>query len=132
MSLHRIQLRRREPNRIRVDSLCSLFQSDRERHGLVVDVSENGLRIQRTLGGPRERSVQLEFEIPDVDEIIWARGEICFDQVWNLSPRLHGLSGLVRTSGVRLVMAAERHKKLLRDFVAYRRDVVTSAGLPGL
>lgn len=84
------------------------------------------------LGGPRTRSVQLEFEIPDVDEVMWARGEICFDQVWNLAPRLHGLSGLVRTSGIRLVTAANRHLKMLRDYVAYKRDVVTSARLPGL
>jgi len=55
-------------------------------------------------------------EIPGVDEVLWARGEICFDEVWRTrDPRVQG--GITRTSGVRLVAAANRHLRILREFV---------------
>jgi hypothetical protein len=110
--------RRRALPRVTVESLCSEYLGSHERHALVVDLSEEGLRVQRPLGGPRTRLVQLEFEVPEVDEIVWASGEICFDQVWRVSPEHPGsLSGLIRTSGIRLVAAADRHRRLLREYV---------------
>jgi hypothetical protein len=59
--------------------------------------------------GPRQ--LQLELEIPGVDEIGWAAAEVCFDEV-----RRAG-AGIVRTSGLRLVSAALRHRRILREYV---------------
>ncbi len=74
--------------------------------------------MQRPLGGPRRRALQLEFEIPGVDELMWAKGVICFDQLWCVEPASMGdMSGLLRTSGIEIVAAAERHKRLLREYV---------------
>jgi hypothetical protein len=109
--------RRRVVPRIPVESFCTEVREDGVCHALVVDVSEHGLRIQRPLGGPRSRTVALEFEVPGVDEIVWATGELCFDQAWNLPRTGGGLSGLVRTSGVRLTGVAARHQRLLREYV---------------
>jgi len=81
-------------------------------------MSTEGLRIQRPLGGSRSRTLQLEFEIPEFDEIVWATGVVCFDQVWRLPPTPDGgLSGVIRTSGIKLLHAAERHKRMLREYV---------------
>jgi hypothetical protein len=95
-----------------VEALCSEIIDGRERHGLLADVSERGVRLSRPfVGGPTPRVVQLEFELPGVDEILWARGEVCFDRV------VRGAAGLVRTTGVRLAAAAARDLRLLRDYV---------------
>src|SRR5688500_3848192 len=102
---------RRTGPRIVVDSLCSEVVGQDLRDALVVDLSEEGLRLQRPLGGPRTRSLQLELEIPGIDELVWASGEICFDEVWRVP------AGITRTSGVRLVAAAQRHRRMLREYV---------------
>lgn len=100
-----------------MDGFCTEIVDGRERYAVVVDVSEAGVRLERPwMGGPTPRLVQLEFEVPGVDEIIWARGEICFDQV-----RRASTGGLLRTSGVRLAAAAPRDLRLLREYVFDQR-----------
>lgn len=84
---------------------------------MIVDLSEDGLRLQRPVGGRIPSSLQLEFEIPEVDEVVWARGEVRFDEVWRLPTIGDGLSGIVRTSGISLVTMASRHRRLLREYV---------------
>jgi hypothetical protein len=110
--------RRRAQPRVPVEAFCTWLTGDELRHAIVVDVAPDGFRLQRPLGGPRAQSMQLEVEIPGVDEIVWAQGEIRFDEVWR-RPRAPaaGLGGIVRTTGVRLVAAAERHRRLLREYV---------------
>jgi len=103
---------RRDGPRVPVESLCTELTGGAFRHALVVDMSEDGLRIQRPIGGPRTRSLQLEIEIPGVDEIGWASAQVCFDEV-----RPAGGGGIVRTSGLRLVAAAQRHRRILREYV---------------
>jgi hypothetical protein len=108
--------------RVPVETLCSEVVADREQYGLIVDLSESGLKLQRPLRGRVEsRIVQLEFELPDADEIVWAKGEICFDQLWRAPPGA-GASGAIRTSGIRLVAAATRHLRMLRDYVIAARE----------
>ncbi|HEU5056785.1 MAG TPA: PilZ domain-containing protein [Kofleriaceae bacterium] len=104
---------RRLGPRVPLDSLCTELHGGSFRHALVVDVSEDGLRIERPFGGPRSRQLQLELEIPGVDEIGWAAAEVCFDEV----RRGAGGTGIIRTSGLRLVSAAQRHRRILREYV---------------
>ena len=116
-------LTRRGGLRVNASGLCTEIAGDAEQLGLLLDVSEVGLRLERPLAFgsnrrpmSRERMVQLEFEHPAVDELIWAKGVIRFDK---LEPMKDG-SGAVkvlRTSGVEIVAAAGRHLRLLRDFV---------------
>ena len=103
---------RRNGVRVGTEALCNELVDGRDRFGLVVDVSETGLRFERPFtGGRTERIVQLEIELPGIDEIIWAKGEVCFDRV------RPGVAGLLRTSGVRLAAACARDLRLLRDYV---------------
>jgi len=100
--------------RIPVETLCSELVDEREHFGVLVELSPGGVRLERPLAGRRDgRIVQLEFELPDADEIIWAKGEVCFDRY-----RLKNGGAPVRTTGVRLVAAASRHLRMLRDWVA--------------
>jgi PilZ domain len=103
---------RRQNARITVDTLASEIAPDRERAALLVDVSESGLRLERPLvSGRSGRILQVEFDIPGYDDLIWASGEVCFDRLLQKDRRL------VRATGLRFVQAAQRHLRVLREFV---------------
>lgn len=104
--------------RIEVETFCSELVDGRDRPGIVVDLSPHGVRIERPYtGGPTPRELVLELEVPDVDEVIWARGAVCFDQVRQAPPGQGGPFGLVRTTGIRLLDAARHDLRLLRECV---------------
>jgi hypothetical protein len=105
--------------RIPTETLCTEVAGEREQYGLIVELSEAGLRLQRPLQGRMEsRIVQLEFELPEVDEVVWAKGVVCFDQLWRVPLANQAAQARVlRTSGVRVVAAATRHLRMLRDYV---------------
>jgi hypothetical protein len=122
-TLDRLELR--TDHRVAVESLCTEVAGEQEQLGIVVDLSENGLRLQRPLAGRlTSRIVQLEFELPEADELVWAKGFVCFDQLWRVAPRGTRAAGgrLVRTSGVRVVAAAARHLRMLRDYVLAKAE----------
>lgn len=110
---------RRIDPRIDVETFCSELLAHEERPALVVDLSALGARIERPyLGGPTPREIDLELEVPEIDEVIWARGEVCFDVVTQAPAGTRGGPlGLLRTTGLRLVRAATRDLKMLRDCV---------------
>jgi hypothetical protein len=110
--------RRRDP-RVGTRTFCSEIHADDMRHGFVVDLSENGVRIERPwFGGRLAPTIQLELELPEIDEIIWAAAAPCYDVISRRPSTTPGeLGGLVRTSGFRLVSTAGRSVKMLRDLV---------------
>lgn len=115
---HYLDTRRRFSPRIGVESLCTELQDEQARHAIVTDLSTEGLRIQRPLGGRHGRTIPIEFEIPEVDEVMWALGTVCFDEVKPAAPGSPiAVAGMVRSTGIRLVCAAERHKRILREYV---------------
>ena len=146
---------RRASPRIGIEALCWEIVGERERSSLVVDLSSQGARLERPylpasyvdyddmdLGPagrstfvvaparPREleRIVPLQLEIPDIDEVMWARGDVVFDE---LVPVKHngGPFGLLRRTGFHLALAA-RDTRLIRDYVydvVARRQVVAEA-----
>ncbi len=110
-------LRRLMP-RIDVETFCCELVGGRDRPGLVVDLSPEGARLERPyLGGPTPREIVLELEVPEIDEVIWARGEVCFDQLRQAPAGQGGPLGLMRTTGIRLVSAATRDLRMLRECV---------------
>ncbi|MEO6954178.1 MAG: PilZ domain-containing protein [Polyangia bacterium] len=111
---------RRAGLRVAAGGLCTELAEDDEQLGLLLDVSEVGIRIERPhrlmkVRG-RERVVQLEFEHPAVDELIWAKGVIRFDKLEPIRDE-HDVTRVRRTSGVEIVAAASKHLRLLREFV---------------
>jgi len=95
-----------------VDGFCLEVTDQHERPVNVVDLSPSGLRIQRPDRGWRAEVVQLEFEIPGIDEVMWASGTLRGgDSVVS--------SGAIslRASGIELAAATSRHRRMLRDYV---------------
>jgi hypothetical protein len=109
-------LRRVSP-RIDVEALCWEVIGDRERSALLVDVSTEGARVERPyIGGRIEYEVPLQIEVPGIDEVMWARGDVMFDKVVPAKAN-GGPFGLIRRTGYRIAIAAQRDLRLLRDYV---------------
>jgi hypothetical protein len=109
---------RRLAPRIDVETFCSEVVGSRDHPGMVIDLSAEGARLERPYtGGGSAREIVLEMEVPEVDEVIWVRGEVCFDQIRQAPPGQGGAMGLIRTTGLRLVTAAARDLRMLRDCV---------------
>lgn len=112
---------RREGPRVEVEALCWELADGDETSAMAIDLSATGLRIERPyLGGPSRRRVPLQIELPGVDEVMWARADACFDILVPTDrandPR-GGPLGLIRRTGYRIVAAASRDLRMLKDFV---------------
>ncbi|MGE0549447.1 MAG: hypothetical protein AB7O24_05605 [Kofleriaceae bacterium] len=109
---------RRESPRIDVEAMCWELVDGEEATGLAVDLSSMGVRIERPfVGGPTRREVPLQLEVPGFDEVMWAKGEACFDIVVPSNTRTGGVLGLVRRTGYRIAAAATRDLRMLKEYV---------------
>jgi hypothetical protein len=120
-----MDINRRDEKRIPLYTFLTEYVQERPQRGMITNVSEHGLRVQRLLR-PTHRSsrvVQLEFELPGTNEVIWAKGEACFDELElaPFGPTGAGPSTTIHSSGVRVVALANRHRRLMRDYVIERR-----------
>lgn len=89
---------------------------DRESSAIIVDLSTDGARLERPYtGGRLVREVPLQLELPGIDEVMWARGSIVFDQV--VPAKNSGPFGLKRRTGFHIAVAAGRDMRLLREYV---------------
>jgi hypothetical protein len=108
---------RRTSPRIDVEAMCWEVVGEREISALVVDLSSDGARVERPfVGGRIEHRVPLQLEVPGIDEVMWARGDVVFDQLVP-DPVHGGPFGLLRRTGYRIALAAARDLRLLRDYV---------------
>ena len=113
---------RRITPRVGVDAFCWEVVDGKERTSAVLDLSPEGIRLERPyVGGATPSEIQIELEVPEVDEIVWARGAVCYDVIRQLPRAGAALGLLVRTTGIRLAAAASRDYRLLRDYVFERQ-----------
>src|ERR1700691_2247121 len=106
--------------RLPVDAMCWEMVDGKEAVGLAVNLSPHGVRVERPFtGGPTLRGVPLQLEVPEVDEVIWDKGEPMFAHVVMVGGEL------VRRTGYRIVAVATRDLRLLRELVfdRYRAHV---------
>jgi len=109
-------LRRISP-RIDIEALCWEVVDERETSALIVDISTQGARIERPyLGGRIQREAPLQFEVPGIDEVMWAKGEVVFDRLVPVRAN-GGPFGLIRRTGYRIAVAAARDLRMLREYV---------------
>jgi hypothetical protein len=109
---------RRVGPRIGVEAMCWEVVNGRETSALAVDLSSGGLRIERPyLGGRTPREVPLQLEVPGIDEVMWARGDRCFDQLVPCDGPGGGPFGFVRRTGYRIAVAARRDLRNLEEYV---------------
>jgi hypothetical protein len=113
-----MRIYRREGPRIDAEAMCWELVDGRETSGIAVDLSPTGVRIERPyLGGPTLHEVPLQIELPEVDEVMWARGDACFDVLVPDSSPAGGPLGLVRRTGYRIAAAARRDLRMLEEYV---------------
>lgn len=107
---------RREVIRVPESRLITEIINEKPNVASIVNVSPQGLFTIK----PKKPSlfgverVQLEIPIPEASESVWAVGEVVFER--------KGLSAL--GSGIRFLAMADRHRRLIRDMVEYRRQVL--------
>ena len=104
---------RRSDPRLPLQLFLTQYVKDQPFRALALDISETGLAIQK-LTEPVVRSsrvVSLELELPGTRETIWAAAESRFDDV---GKDFH-------LSGLRFAGMAQKHERLLRDYVRERR-----------
>jgi hypothetical protein len=89
------------------------YLNDRPYRALTMNLSETGVYVNKVVTSldRRSRVVGLEFELPGTGEVIWARGEICYDTI---DDHMHG-------QGIRFTGMARVHHRLVRDYCVERR-----------
>lgn len=96
--------------------MCWELIGGRELSSLIVDLSAEGARVERPYAGGRiEREVPLQIEVPGIDEVMWARGDVVFDHL--VPDKKAGPFQLMRRTGYRIAIAASRDLRLVRDYV---------------
>ena len=103
---------RRNDTRVRTEMFLNQYVREQPYRALATNVSPTGLFVQKlALSKTRHApSVGLEFELPGTGEIIWARAECRFDSV----------ASDFHLTGLRFTAMAQKHERLIRDFVRER------------
>ena len=114
---------RRQAPRVSIDGLCGVVGKRELRHAALLDLSALGLRLERVFDpASAGRLVQLEIELPGIDEVIWARGEVTFAHLSPMGGRHpDGQPRLWCRAGIRIDRVATRERRLLRDYVIETR-----------
>lgn len=114
---------RRLGPRITLDGLCGVVTYKDLVPAAMVDLSSMGLRLERPFD-PAAASpvVQLEIELPGVDEIVWARGHVTFAHLSPMGGRhADGQPRLWCRAGIQIDAAAGRDLRMLREYVVETR-----------
>ncbi len=132
--------RRRDVDRIPLRIFLNEYVADRLHRAVTANISPTGLYVHRVFAaglkrlqfGREDRFVQLEFTLPESDEVIWARGEIRYDELDESEPeraprRRRGENAralgpsMVHGTGIFITDIAGAHARLLRDYVLDRK-----------
>ena len=114
---------RRLAPRISVEGLCGVVANDQLSHASMRDLSEGGLRLERPFDPKTARPVvQLEIELPGIDDVLWARAEVSFAVLTPMPGRTpDGQPRFLCRAGLRLAGICSRERTLLRDYVVEAR-----------
>ena len=105
--------------RVAATGLCGVVTGGELRHATMVDLSTMGIRLERPFDPAKaSRAVQLEIELPECDEIVWAKGHVTHAHLRPMGG-LHadGQPRLWCSAGVQIDLAATRDRRMMRDFV---------------
>jgi hypothetical protein len=114
-----LDVRRRAP-RISVNGLCGVVSgADDLRHASMSDLSALGIRLERPFDPKVARSVvQLEIELPGIDEIVWATAAVTHAYLTPMQGRTpDGQPRFWCRAGLRIEATSQREQRMLRDFV---------------
>lgn len=107
-------LNRRQEYRVPMQIFLNQYIADNPYRCMSLNLSSKGFFLNRLITPPlakRPRIVGLEFELPGTSELVWARGEIRYDQKDTF---FHG-------TGVEITGIPQKHARLLHDYVLEQR-----------
>ncbi|MFN0246365.1 MAG: PilZ domain-containing protein [Kofleriaceae bacterium] len=110
---------RRAAPRIQAEGICGLVAGRALVPASMMDLSWLGLRLELPFDHATARRVmQLEIEVPGLDEIVWAQGHVTFARLTPMGG-VHpdGQPRLWCSAGVQIDVAAPRERRLVRDLV---------------
>jgi hypothetical protein len=109
-----------------VDGFCGVVTDHDLRHATMHDLSEHGLRLERPFDpATAKKVVQLEIDLPGLDEVVWASGVVTFASLTPMGGRTaDGQPRFWCRAGLRLDGISRREQALLRDYVRY--EIATS------
>ena len=114
---------RRDRERVPLELLLNELVGEDLHRAMAVNVSPTGLYLDRLFRprqlqlGREERTVQLEFTLPESTESIWALAEVCHDDLSEVRGEERDELAVVHGTGVRFTAMAKKHERLLYDFV---------------
>ncbi|MEO6772085.1 MAG: PilZ domain-containing protein [Kofleriaceae bacterium] len=113
-----LDVRRRAP-RISVDGFCGVASDDDLHHASMSNLSTLGLRLERPFDPGAARSiVQLEIELPGIDEIVWASAVVTHAYLTPMpGRRADGQPRFWCRAGLRIKDASRRERRMLQDYV---------------
>lgn len=116
MDLH--DFRRAAP-RISTDGICGILAGRALVPASMMDLSWLGLRLELPFDHTTaSRVVQLEIEVPGLDEIVWAQGHVTFARLTPMGGfHRDGQPRLWCSAGVQIDVAAPSERRLVRDLV---------------
>ena len=102
-----------------VDGLCGVVSNDDLRHASMMDLSMTGVRLERPFDPKAAKPVvQLEIDLPGLDEVVWARGVVTFAVLTPMGGRtLDGQPRFWCRAGLRLEDVCRRERRMLLDYV---------------
>jgi hypothetical protein len=120
---------RRDLDRVPLAIFLNEYVADRLHRAVTTNVSPTGIYVNRVFQaghrrlqfGREERFVQLEFQLPGTSDVIWARGEVRYDDVGASSPLGTNDDAMVHGTGVHFVAIARGHARMLRNYVLDRK-----------
>ena len=85
----------------------------------MTNLSTLGLRLERVFDPKRARPiVQLEIELPGIDEVVWATAAVTHAHLSPMRSRtVDGQPKFWCRAGLRISDACQRERRLLRDYV---------------
>ncbi|CAN5923803.1 hypothetical protein BH11MYX3_BH11MYX3_00480 [soil metagenome] len=114
-----LDARRRAP-RISVDGFCGVVTYDDDlHHASMSNLSTLGLRLERPFDPNTARPiVQLEIELPGLDEVVWASAIVTCAYLTPMPGRRpDGQPRFWCRAGLRIADASRRERRMLHDYV---------------
>jgi hypothetical protein len=113
-----LDARRRAP-RISVDGFCSVASDEDLAHASMSNLSTLGLRLERPFDPAKARPiVQLEIELPGIDEVVWASAVVTHAYLTPMpGRRADGQPRFWCKAGLRIADASRSERRMLRDYV---------------
>ena len=114
-----LDARRRAP-RIPVDALCGVVSAaDDLHHASMSNLSTLGLRLERPFDPATAKPVvQLEIELPGIDEIVWASAIVTHAYLTPMPGRRpDGQPRFWCRAGLQIQATSQRERRMLRDYV---------------